>query len=393
MKKVGAWGVAIAVAGSLIGVATPAHAADPVLYLPFPAGQSHQITQYPHVGQSQYNGNAMDIGMAYGDPVTASAPGRVVTAGTVNNADYSVNGNQVIIDHGNDFCTQYNHLQSVSVSVGQNVPQGQLLGGAGATGAASGPHLHWNKIYCSSLWSRDAITTAEYPGGFSNGMWITSRNYMISGAIGQRYNADGGQATYGSATMNEAAAGGGGRYQGFERAAIFWKSGIGAWAVRDSINTKWRSLGAENSYLGYPIMNEAPAGGGGAYQGFEGGTMFWSPSTGAHAVGGAIQSKWRNLGAERSFLGYPSTDEMCGIKNGGCYQGFTGGAIFWSPATGAYSVQGAIQTTWRNLGAENSVLGYPTTDEFTAANGDTAQNFQGGTIYWNAATGTRVVTS
>ncbi|AJT41407.1 VCBS repeat domain-containing M23 family metallopeptidase [Psychromicrobium lacuslunae] len=159
----------------LLGLGTQQAAADPLLYLPFPAGQTHTITQYPH-GGDQYNGYAMDIGMPLNNSILASAAGTVVTAGSVNNASTAVNGNQVIIDHGGNFCTQYNHLNWVNVSVGQSVGRGALLGGAGSTGTAYGVHLHWNTIYCSTLTTRGALHTAEYPGGFSNGMSITSQN-------------------------------------------------------------------------------------------------------------------------------------------------------------------------------------------------------------------------
>lgn len=163
-----------------IFAAVPAANAAPVIYLPFPAGQTRTVTNFPHNTNDPDVAWAVDIGMNTNDPISASASGIVRTAGSVNNANYNVNGNQVIIDHGGDFCTQYNHLNTVSVSVNQTVTRGQNLGGAGATGAATGVHLHWNTIYCSTQQSRGPFGSFEYPGGFYDGQVLTSKNSTAS---------------------------------------------------------------------------------------------------------------------------------------------------------------------------------------------------------------------
>jgi murein DD-endopeptidase MepM/ murein hydrolase activator NlpD len=56
-------------------------------------------------------------------------------------------GIYVEIDHGNGFHTIYGHMSSVVVKTGQAVTQGQLIGLMGATGRASGPHLHFEIRY------------------------------------------------------------------------------------------------------------------------------------------------------------------------------------------------------------------------------------------------------
>jgi murein DD-endopeptidase MepM/ murein hydrolase activator NlpD len=73
-------------------------------------------------------------------PIAASAAGKVVFAGGNTCCSY---GLHVIIDHGNGVQTLYAHLSSMSVSVGQQVSQGQLLGYGGRTGYATGNHLHF----------------------------------------------------------------------------------------------------------------------------------------------------------------------------------------------------------------------------------------------------------
>lgn len=73
----------------------------------------------------------------------AAASGKVITAKTGYNGGY---GNYVQIDHGNGIVTLYAHLQSLNVSVGQQVSVGQVIGKVGSTGNSTGPHLHFSVI-------------------------------------------------------------------------------------------------------------------------------------------------------------------------------------------------------------------------------------------------------
>jgi len=84
----------------------------------------------------------IDIDGVTGDPVVAAGNGTVVQAGAAP-AGFSGYGNLVMIDHGNGIATLYAHLSRVDVAVGQNVQQGQQIGAIGATGEATGDHLHF----------------------------------------------------------------------------------------------------------------------------------------------------------------------------------------------------------------------------------------------------------
>ena len=75
------------------------------------------------------------------------------------------------------------------------------------------------------------------------------------------------------------------------------------------IGAKYAILGGPSSVLGAPISTPFPAGGGGSGQDFAFGSVYWSPATGAQEVHGAIRDLWRQLGSEQGFLGYPLTDE------------------------------------------------------------------------------------
>jgi uncharacterized protein with LGFP repeats len=139
--------------------------------------------------------------------------------------------------------------------------------------------------------------------------------------------------------------------------------------------------------LGSPTSDEQatnPAAGRFAH--FERGSIYWSPSTGAHNVQGFIYQKWAALGYERSFLGYPTTDDAPTSPAGGYYSKFQKGAIFWSQATGAHNVQGAIFDRWAALGYERSYLGYPTSDDHAVAGGYRS-DFQNGFIFYNSSNG------
>ena len=157
-------------------------------------------------------------------------------------------------------------------------------------------------------------------------------------------------------------------------------------AVADSeISAKYESYGGASSRLGKPTSKEVCGlKKGGCYQNFQGGAIFWSEETGAHISVGSIRGKWVKTGSHKGFLGYPTTDEICGLKDGGCYQSFEGGQIHWSPATGSHATSGEIAERWTANGAENDALGYPIGDEVCGLwNNACSQDFQGGRIYWS----------
>ncbi len=84
------------------------------------------------------NHQGIDIGAPTGSSILAAASGSVVIA------TYSASaGNYVMINHGGGVYTVYMHMNSIGVSVGQSVSQGQQIGTVGSTGYSTGPHLHF----------------------------------------------------------------------------------------------------------------------------------------------------------------------------------------------------------------------------------------------------------
>ena len=80
----------------------------------------------------------VDYAAPTGTPVYASGDGRVIEAGFTK-----ANGNYVFIQHGQTYTTKYIHLHRKKVRTGQTVKQRQVIGTVGATGYATGPHLHY----------------------------------------------------------------------------------------------------------------------------------------------------------------------------------------------------------------------------------------------------------
>lgn len=88
------------------------------------------------IGSTNHKG--VDIDGRTGDPVRAARDGRVTYAG--NSGGY---GLRVDVDHGGGFASRYAHLSSITTRVGRTVRAGELLGRMGATGTATGDHLHF----------------------------------------------------------------------------------------------------------------------------------------------------------------------------------------------------------------------------------------------------------
>jgi len=175
----------------------------------------------------------------------------------------------------------------------------------------------------------------------------------------------------------------------FEDGQIYWSPSTGAHEVHGAILDKYLEWGGPASY-GLPVTDETTTPDGvGRFNHFDGGrSIYWTPGTGAHTVYGSIREEWQSLGWELGILGYPTSDESDGI-NGARYDDFQRGKIYWSPSTGAHEVHGAILDRWASLGWEHSTLGLPVSDEF-AISGGRQSTFQGGYITWTSAGGTVV---
>lgn len=85
----------------------------------------------PHAG--------LDFAVPAGTPIKTPAAGKVILIG-----NYFFNGNTVFVDHGQGFISMFCHMSKIDVKNGQSLARGAVVGKVGATGRATGPHMHWN---------------------------------------------------------------------------------------------------------------------------------------------------------------------------------------------------------------------------------------------------------
>ena len=212
---------------------------------------------------------------------------------------------------------------------------------------------------------------------------------QLSGAdpIGSRYSSDadlrallgapvGTQQTTASVT-----------WQAYTHGRLYFSPAAGVHYLLGQNLAKYVGAGGPNVF-GAPTTDElaAPDRVGRFNHFSSGASIYWTSTTGSHVVRGAIRDSWSARGWERGPLGYPTTDENRTPTKPGAYNHFEQGSIYWSPTTGAWEVRGAIRAKWAELGWENSRLGFPTSDEYATADGRRS-NFQNGFITWSAGTG------
>jgi uncharacterized protein with LGFP repeats len=156
-----------------------------------------------------------------------------------------------------------------------------------------------------------------------------------------------------------------------------------------AINEVWRAAGGLSGALGARQGAQTSIAGDGAAQAYVGGKIFYSPQTGAHAVTGAILSKYESAGGPTGDLGYPIGTEADGRAPNSRVSAFSATdkpVIFWTPDNGAIIVRGALNAAWAKLGGATGKLGVPISQQ--TVDGDTvSQKFSGGQISWNKASG------
>ncbi len=184
----------------------------------------------------------------------------------------------------------------------------------------------------------------------------------------------------------------GGEAEEFAGGSIYWSPTTGAHEVHGAIGTHYQALGGPEGFLGFPVTDEtATPDGMGRFNHFANdASIYWTPATGAWSVNGAIRAHWAAMGWERSILGYPTSDESGTPDGAGRYNNFANnGSVYWSPGTGAWSVRGAIRDHYFSLGGPTGLLGYPVTDESVTPDGLGRYNHFSGSasVYWTPATG------
>jgi len=101
-------------------------------------------SQRIYAGEPGAPHSGVDVARPTGTPVAAPADGVVILAAE---APFTLEGNLLMIDHGMGLNSAFLHLSRIDVRVGDRVTRGQIVGAIGATGRATGPHLHWGMMW------------------------------------------------------------------------------------------------------------------------------------------------------------------------------------------------------------------------------------------------------
>jgi uncharacterized protein with LGFP repeats len=143
------------------------------------------------------------------------------------------------------------------------------------------------------------------------------------------YNGLGLVTTLATAAILAACSGASGNIETSSQTTARVNNGAGAVLVQGEILAKYQSLGASEGALGLPVGLEQPAANGGRRQIFGGGAVYWSPQTGAHIVHGVIRTTWEyDYSGPAGPLGYPTSDEQPIV--GGWKTQFEHGAITYT---------------------------------------------------------------
>lgn len=161
---------------------------------------------------------------------------------------------------------------------------------------------------------------------------------------------------------------------------------IGGYNVVGSILVEYQRLANIGKSPGNPLANEQPDQQGGKFQKFVNNNyIYWNsrvdPGRGRQ-IGGAIYDKWGNYGWENGVLGYPIEPEL-NANQGGKFNKFEHGTIYWKSSTGAHPVMGQIYETWAANNYENGRFGFPVTDEENYGDGKRQKFENGEYIEWH----------
>ena len=188
----------------------------------------------------------------------------------------------------------------------------------------------------------------------------------------------------------------GGRMRNYQGGSIYWSPETGAHEVRGAILQKYRGLRGPAGSLGFPLADEANSRSANARKSrFQNGAIYWSGATGAHALTGLMFARYVDLEEDAAtgsggLLGLPISDER--QTNPGRRIQFQNGNLYWSSAAGAFEVHGAILAKYEQLQGPSGIQGLPLSDEEDVlGRGGTSigkmSRFEGGTIYWSPRTG------
>ncbi|WP_416361462.1 LGFP repeat-containing protein, partial [Microbacterium ginsengisoli] len=167
--------------------------------------------------------------------------------------------------------------------------------------------------------------------------------------------------------------------QVFQGGVLVWTPTYGVASVSSWFLAPWQAQGSGAGALGAPTGNSTCSSVT-CMQSFVGGALVGTTSAGIVPVLGAYRDIWVASGGVTGALGLPTGVTQCNGR--WCAAPFAGGSILWSPATGAYAVSGAVNIAWVGAGGAAGTYGLPIAAA-TTSNGKVSQRFQFGVISVN----------
>lgn len=160
----------------------------------------------------------------------------------------------------------------------------------------------------------------------------------------------------------------------------------GAWLPR------WIWLCDHSSNVGRPTSHMIASVGQGHVGAFQHGALFSAAATGVRLVSGDCYTHYVSLGRESSPLGYPTSDTASTPDNRGTWTSYADGVIVSRPDIGTWEILGAVYGYWRDSGSFSSPLGYPTSAQQATSKPDAGvAHFEHGDVYTSASLGTHAV--
>ncbi|HEX4402415.1 MAG TPA: hypothetical protein VHZ98_13915 [Galbitalea sp.] len=262
-------------------------------------------------------------------------------------------------------------------------------GAAGWLGAASGAP---NPEYGG--WVQD------YAGG-SIYWYTTTGAQIVSADMLTKYTAAGGPLgplgwPYGAGATDATSHGVAGKWQWFQGGTMYWSATTGAHVLHGATKDAFASFGGLGGALGWPTNDETSVstGGGGVWQSFMSGSVYVRNNGVSAATLGAIDTYYLTQGGPSGTLGWPESNEVAWNANGsdGEYQDFQTGIVYQESDLAAVTVKtGAIRTAYGAAGGSTGPLGWPTAEESCVSGGSCSQTFQGGGAYSTEAYGAYAV--
>ena len=216
--------------------------------------------------------------------------------------------------------------------------------------------------------------------------------FEIHGAIYIKHEAEGGaHGLLGYPTSHvQTSADKRSRYTNFEKGRIYERSGT-VHEIHGAVFDKHEAVDGVHGVLGYPESDVVDVGDRrGRVTRFEHGFIYYTSTTGAHEVHGAIAARYRINGGPTGYLRYPLADVRTISDGRGRFSEFERGRIYSTPTTGAYEVHGAVLAKLFAEGDVTGHLGYPTS-ELQPSGSLRRQTFEHGRLTYHPSTGTVTV--